>query len=217
MGAMPEAWPAVARLVVVQPDALCREGLCRLVREFPEVQLAAATARGAQGLEAARVDGADLVLLELDLPGEDGLNVVAALGALPQRPRIVVLSRQTGHAYVTAALARGASGYVPRTAEPHEVREALRSVLAGRRYVHPSLAAAFLDRRLGPGRAEDELSDRECAILIHLARGATNQEIAAHLFISEKTVRNALTRLFWKLGARNRLEAVAAGRERGYL
>lgn len=216
MVALPELRQAAARLAILQPDALCREGLSRLVRDFPQVRLAAAAARGTQLLEAARSEAPDLVLMEVDLPGEDGLEVIGALGRLPRPPRVVVLSRQAGHAYVTAAFARGASGYLPRTAEPHEVWEALRAVLAGRRYVHPSLAAALLDRRLGAAR-DAELTERECSVLIHLGRGATNQEIARHLFLSEKTVRNSLTRLFHRLGARNRLEAVALARELGYL
>lgn len=216
MHAVPEVWPGAACMLVVHPDALCREGLSRLLLDFPEVRVAAAVARAAQALVAARAEAPDLVLIEVDLPGEDGLELVTGLLRMARAPQVVVLSRHTGYAYVAAAFARGARAYLPRTAEPREVREALGAVLAGRRYVHPSLAANLLEQRLGARRAV-ELTERECALLIHLGRGETNQAIAGHLFVSEKTIRNLLTRLFQKLGTRNRLETVAAARELGYI
>jgi DNA-binding NarL/FixJ family response regulator len=205
-----------SRTVIVQPDALCREGLIRLVGEFPGVQLAAAAATAAEALAALQESGADLVLTDLDLPDHDGLEWLTLLTRLPHSPQVVVLSRQVGLAYVMSAMVRGARGYLPRSSAPADLREAFRRVQAGHIYVHPSLSAGLVGLKLG-GASGRDLTDRECTLLVHLARGATNQEIAAALYISEKTVRNTLTRLFQKRGARNRTEGVAAGRELGYL
>lgn len=202
--------------MIVQPDRLCREGLTRILGESLEVRLVPSAASGSEAFSIAQTEAPDVILTEVDLPDADGLDLIGRLSGLGTHPRVVVLTRQSGHAYVTAAMARGAVGYLLRTSSPDELKESIRQVIVGNTYVQPSLAASLVGRRLGPQR-DNELSERECACLIHLAKGATNQEIAAALFLGEKTVRNTLTRLFQKLGARNRTEAVAVGREAGYL
>lgn len=204
----------LTRAMVIQPEALCREGLCRLLGDMAGVQIAAAASSAAEALPLAREVKPDLILTDLDLPREDGLELVSALVRLPFSPRVVVLTRQSGLAYVAAAMARGARAYLLRSASPVELREALRQVSGGQAYVHGSLAGAALRLKVG---GHPDLGERDCALLVHLSRGATNQEVADALFVSEKTVRNALTRLFGRLRVRNRTEAVAAGRELGYL
>jgi DNA-binding NarL/FixJ family response regulator len=205
-----------SQTMIVQPDELCREGLTRLLRECSAVRLTAAAATAGQALAEVRTRLPDLVLTDVDLPDQDGLELISTLARMPQPPRVLVLSRQVGLAYVTAAIGRGARGYLPRTATAAELKEAIRHVVAGEVYIHPSLAVKLLGLKMAPEGARD-LSDRECDLLLHLARGATNLEIAGALFISEKTVRNSLTRLFQRLRVRNRMEAVAAARELGYI
>lgn len=206
----------LARTVIVQPDRLCREGLSRILGEFQQVRLLGAVASGNEAQEIAARERPDLFLTEIDLPDVQGLTLVQALTQVSARPQVIVLTRQSGHAYVTAAIGSGATGYLLRSSSPEELQEGIRSVLAGQTYVQPGLAAAMIGRRIGPQR-ERELTERECACLIHLAHGATNQEIAGALFLGEKTIRNTLTRLFQKLGARNRTEAVSLAREECYL
>lgn len=204
-----------ARTLVVQPDALCREGLSRLLREFPGLCVMSPAASIVEALERVEAVTPNLVITELELPVDDALEFIESLRHLPTPPAVVVVSRQTGWAYVRAALGRGARGYLPRTASPGELEEALRRVLRGQRYVHHALAADLLDMTIGPG--ENGLTERECALLLRIARGETNQEIARALFLSEKTVRNALTRLFHKLRVHNRMAALVAARQNGYL
>ena len=168
-----------------------------------------------EAMERIEAVAPNLVVAELDLPVEDGLEFIESLHDLPEPPAVVVVSRQTGWAYVRAALGRGAQGYLPRTASPGELEEALRRVLRGQRYVHHALAADLLEMTIGPG--EHSLTEREYALLMRIARGETNQEIAQGLFLSEKTVRNALTRLFHKLRVHNRMAALEAARQKGYL
>lgn len=216
VGATPGIGSPLARTVIVQPDRLCREGLTRILGDLAEVYLLPSAATASEALEIAKHYSPDLVLTEVDLPDGDGLDLLSQLLLLPAPPQMIVLTRQAGQAYVTAAMARGAQAYLLRTSSPEELRESIHRVMAGHTYVQASLAASIVGRRLGPQR-ENELSDRECSVLIHLAKGATNLEIAALLFLGEKTVRNTLTRLFQKIGARNRTEAVAKGREIGYL
>ncbi len=203
------------RTLVVQPDALCREGLTRLLREFDELCVMPPAASVVEGLDRMDTAMPDLVVTELDLPVDDGLAFVDSLCRLPNPPAVVVVSRQTGWAYVRAALERGARGYLPRTASPGELQEAIRRARSGQRYVHHALAANLLDMTIGA--SEQGLTERECALLVRIAQGDTNHEIAQALFLSEKTVRNALTRLFHKLRVRNRMAALAAARQQGYL
>lgn len=204
--------PVTVRVLVVQPDPLCREGLCRVLEEGAGVKVLGATGTGDEAIAMARTLRPDVVLMELDLPDMAGLALLEEIARLPAKP--LVLSRQTGRAFITAAFARGAKGYVPRTAEPREVLEAIRMLHQGREYLHPALAPSLLPSR--PGEVTD-LTDRDWSFLVLLARGATNGEIASTLYLSEKTVRNSLSLLFNKLGVRNRLEAVAVARERGYV
>jgi len=205
-----------ASTLIVQPDALCREGLSRIIREYGDLQLTAVAASAAEALGLVQLHRPALILTEVDIPAEDGLGWIATLSSMAPAPRVIVLSRQGGHAYVLAAIAEGARGYLLRNSSPAELREAIRRVLAGQLYVHPSLAGRLIEHRLGPERSLD-LTERECAVLIRLAHGSTNDEIARALFISEKTVRNTLSRLFQKLNVHNRTAAVAAGRYLGYL
>lgn len=206
----------VGRTVIVQPDRLCREGLIRILGEMEGVVLLPSAASAREALQIAEEHMPDLVLTEVDMPEDDGLALLSRLAELPVKPQVVVLSRQIGHAYVTAAMARGAKGYLLRTSSPDELKESLQRVMNGQTYVQASLAASLIGRRLGPER-KNELTERECLVLIHLAKGATNQAIADVLYLGEKTVRNTLTRLFHKLDARNRTEAVSIGRDAGYL
>jgi len=188
----------------------------RILSDLDDVRLLPPSASIVETLNAISRYSVDVVLMDLDIPESGGLELITQLTQRPAPPRVVLLTKQSGHAYVTAAMARGASGYLLRTSTPEELTEAVRQVAAGRTYIQPDLAASLVSQRFAVKR-EKELTDRECDLLIHLARGATNQEIAAVLYLGEKTVRNALTRLFLKLEARNRTEAVSVAREAGYL
>lgn len=204
------------RTLIFQPDRLCREGLTRILGDMEDVRLLPPSATAAEALQSVANAAPDVVLMEVDLPDGGGLELVSQLTQRADPPRVVLLTTKSGHAYVTAAMARGAAGYVLRTASAEELKEAIRQVSTGGTYIQPALAASLTNQRFAIKR-ERELSERECDLLIHLARGATNQEIATSLFLGEKTVRNALTRLFHKLEARNRTEAVAIARDAGYL
>lgn len=210
-----ECLATAARTMVVQPDALCREGLSRLLREFPGLCVMPPAASAAAAITLVGAASPDLVVTDVDLPAEDGLGFIGHLLRLPHPPTVVVVTRQTGGAFVRAALGLGARAYLPRNATPGELEEALRRALRGQLYVHHALAADLLGIALDSGGRE--LTERECALLFRLSRGETNQEIARALFLSEKTVRNTLTRIFQKLRVRNRTEALAVARESGYL
>lgn len=203
----------VARVLVMQPESLCRAGLCRLLQDYPDLDVIAAEGEVAPALAVARTAAPDLVLTEVDLPDGQGPAFLRALSALPRPPAVVVVSRQRGHAHIAGAMELGAHAYLPRDSRPEQVAEALRSAARGEKYLHPLLAAGLVEGALRPGPGR--LTGRELALLLYLARGASNEEIASDLYISEKTVRNSLTRLFAKLHARNRLEAVSLARQRG--
>lgn len=210
-----ECLAATVRTLLVQPDQLCREGLSRLLREFPGFCVMPPVASPSEALALAADASPNLVVTEIDLPSDDGLEFIDQLLRLPEPPTVVILSRQTGWAHVRAALGRGARGYLPRNSSPGELQEALRRVLRGQRYVHPALAVDLVDMAIGS--RERNLTERESALLVRLSRGETNQEIAQALFLSEKTVRNGLSRLFHKLKVHNRVAALTVAREVGYL
>ncbi|WP_158509704.1 response regulator [Limnochorda pilosa] len=197
------------RVLLVEPETVCRAALLRLLSEREGIRVAAARAGEAEGPLAGPVE-VDVALVALDMGGGQGLHVAQHLVAAGVP--VAALTRQQGRAHLVHALSQGIRGYLPRAATPEELVLALQVVAGGGTYIHPS--ANWPPRQ---GGHETDLTEREAAFLVLLERGAGTPELARAFFLSEKTVRNALSALFAKLGARSRLEAVAAARARRLL
>jgi two-component system response regulator DesR len=167
--------------------------------------------RGDEVVAAARAATPDVALLDIEMPGLDGLAAAAALAAEVPSCRVLMLTTFGRPGYLRRAMEAGALGFVVKDAPAEQLAEAVRRVARGERVVDPALAAATLAGGASP------LTGRERDVLVAARDGATVADIAGKLFLSEGTVRNYLSAAIAKTGVRNRVEAVRAADQRGWL
>ncbi|MBI2238495.1 MAG: response regulator transcription factor [Actinobacteria bacterium] len=203
------------RVLVVEDHAVVRRGLCVLLGA-EGFDCVGDVGTGREALERAADLRPDVVLLDLGLPDQDGLEVLRGLEERAPDSRVVILTMHAEEEYVLQALAAGADGYVLKVAEPEALLEAIRRALRGDLYIDPTVAARVARRAVA--RTEpDPLTPREEEVLALIARGLTNRQIAEELFISLNTVETHRRHILEKLGARSRAELVAHAMERGLL
>jgi len=201
----------MVRLLLADDQELIRTALAVLLELEQDFEVVAAVGRGDEVVAAAREHRPDVALLDIDMPGIDGL---AAAGVLAQEVpdcRSLILTTFGRPGYLRRAMESGAYGFVVKDAPPEQLADAIRRVMAGERVVDPALAAATLASGVSP------LTARERDVLVAARPGATVADIARKLFLSEGTVRNYLSAAIAKAGARNRVEAVRLADERGWL
>ncbi len=207
------------RVLVVDDHAVVRSGLRLLIDAEPDMETVGEAGSVREAILEARSTNPDLVLLDVVMPGESGLEGVPRL--LHEHPdvKILVLSMQDDPRYVREAFAAGASGYVLKEAADAEVTTAIREVAAGGRYVHPELGARLVAAEAKARREaeEDPLSGREREVLRLLALGYTNQEIAKRLFISVRTAETHRAHVMQKLRLESRAAHVRNALDRGLL
>jgi DNA-binding NarL/FixJ family response regulator len=200
----------VIRILVVDDHAVVRSGLRRLIDEESDMQTVGEAGTVRDAIFEARASNPDLILMDVVMPGESGLEGLPKL--LHEHPdvKVLVLSMQDDPRYLREAFAAGASGYVLKEAADTEVVTAIREVAAGGRYVHPELGARLIaaDAEAARQADEDPLSDREREVLRLLALGFTNQEIAKQLFISVRTAETHRAHVMQKLRLASRAELV---------
>jgi two-component system, NarL family, response regulator NreC len=200
----------VIRILVVDDHAVVRSGLRRLIDEESDMQTVGEAGNVRDAIFEARSTKPDLVLMDVVMPGESGLEGLPKLLHEQPEVKVLVLSMQDDPRYVREAFAVGASGYVLKEAADNEVVNAIREVAAGGRYVHPELGARLIAAEAEAARQaqEDPLSDREREVLRLLALGYTNQEIAKQLFISVRTAETHRAHVMQKLRLASRAELV---------
>jgi two-component system response regulator NreC len=207
------------RVLIVDDHAVVRAGLRMIIDAEPDLETVADAGTVGDAIFEARSAKPHLVLLDVNLPGESGLEGLPKL--LHEHPdmKVLVLSMQDDPRYVREAFAAGASGYVLKESADAEVVTAIREVAAGGRYVNPALGARLVAAAAeAERRAEaDPLSDREREVLTLLARGFTNQEIAKQLFISTRTAETHRAHVMQKLRLANRAELVSYALANGLL
>ena len=214
---------APIRVVIADDQALMRSGLRVLLERAEGIAVVGEAADGAAAVRAVREHGPDVVLMDVRMPGLDGIEATRRIVADPSsRARVVVLTTYDLDEHLYAAVRAGASGFLLKTAAPTALVHAVRAVVAGDTLLAPEITRRLLEefaRRPPPGAARppvlDELTDREVEVLRRIARGDTNAEIAAHLVVSEPTVKTHINRLFRKLGLRDRIQAVVLAYESG--
>lgn len=199
------------RVLVAEDQAMVRGALVALLELDPDVSVVAEVARGDEVLAAVRAHRPDIALLDIEMPGLDGLAATAALTAEVPGCRAVVLTTFARGGYLRRAMANGAAGFLLKDAPSSELVSALRRVLAGERVVDPVLAALALSE------GENPLTDRERDVLRAAGDGAPVEEVARRLFLSPGTVRNHLSAAIRKTGTRTRIEAVLTAERRGWL
>ncbi|RFU38674.1 DNA-binding response regulator [Actinomadura logoneensis] len=202
------------RVLIADDQAMIRGGLRLILEDAPGIEVVAEAADGVEAVEAARRLRPDVCLVDIRMPRLDGIEVTRALAGpgVADPLRVVVVTTFDLDEYVYGALRGGAVGFVLKGAGPTLLVEAVRAAVAGEALVSPSVTVRLL-RHLAEGTAPDRpappLSDRELEVVRVVARGRTNQEVAAELFISLSTVKGHLASVQSKLGLRNRVEIVA--------
>jgi two-component system, NarL family, response regulator DesR len=199
------------RLLLADDQELIRSALAVMLALEDDFEVVATVGRGDEVVAAARAHRPDIALLDIEMPGIDGLAAAGALAHEVPECRSLILTTFGRPGYLRRAMESGAFGFVVKDAPPEQLAHAIRRVAAGERVVDPALAAATLASGVSP------LTARERDVLVAARPGATVQEIAAKLFLSEGTVRNYLSAAIAKTGARNRAQAVRTADERGWL
>ena len=207
------------RIVVVDDHAVVRTGLRLLLGGESDLEVVGEAGDAREAVFEVRAQKPDVILLDVVMPGESGIEAVPKLLHEAPDAKILVLSMQDDPNYVREAFAAGASGYVLKEAVDTEVVEAIRQVAAGGRYVHPVLGARMVaaDAAERAAADADPLSDREREVLRLLALGHTNQEIAKQLFISVRTAETHRAHIMQKLQLETRAELVRYAIEHGQL
>ena len=206
-------------IVVVDDHAVVRSGLRLLLEAEEDLTVLAEAGNAREAVFEVRAHTPDVILLDLVMPGESGIDAVPRLLHEAPDAKILVLSMQDDPQYVREAFAAGAKGYVLKEAADAEVVDAIRQVAAGGSYVHPTLGARMVaaDAAARAAAEADPLSDREREVLRLLALGHTNQEIAKQLFISVRTAETHRAHIMRKLGLETRAELVRYALEHGQL
>jgi len=199
------------RLLLADDQELLRAALAVVLDLEDDFEVVASVGRGDEVVGAARAHEADVALLDIEMPGIDGLAAAAVLAQEVPRCRSVILTTFGRPGYLRRAIESGAYGFVVKDSAPEELAAAIRRVAAGERVVDPALAAASLAAGNSP------LTARERDVLVAARPGATVAEIAGKLCLSEGTVRNYLSSAIAKTGTRNRAEAVRMADQNGWL
>jgi len=199
------------RVLLAEDQAMVRGALSALLSLEEDVEIVAEASRGDEVVPAALEGLPDVALLDIEMPGGDGLTAAAELRERLPSCRVIILTTFGRAGYLRRAMGSGASGFLLKDAPAPELARAIRRVMNGERVVDPGLAVAALSEGDSP------LTGREREVLSASANGATIEDIAARLYLSEGTVRNYLSTAIKKLGARNRVEAARLAERKGWL
>lgn len=203
-----------SRVLLADDHAVLRAGIRLLLNSQPDFDVVAEAASGIEALNLAELTQPDLILLDLSMPGLGGLDALPTLRQRVPTARILILTMHDDPQYLRKALKSGAAGYVLKKAADVELLSAMRAVLRGEVYVHPSMTRSLLEDLIPQGESSNELdlwkglSDREQEVLRLVALGHTSAEIAARLNLSIKTVETYRARGMEKLGLSNRASLV---------
>lgn len=208
------------RVAIVDDQELVRMGLRMVLDAQPDVSVVAEASDGREAIALAAAGGIDVMLMDVRMPGLDGIAATERIASAGDTPRILVLTTFDLDEYAFAALRAGASGFLLKDARPAELLGAIRAVHSGDAALAPRVTArmiaTFVD---GPAPADDArldvLTPREREILVAIGEGLTNDELAARFFLSISTVKTHISRLLQKLDARDRVQLVIIAYEAG--
>ncbi|NBE53308.1 response regulator [Streptomyces boluensis] len=219
------------RVLLADDQALLRSAFRVLVDSEPDMQVVGEASDGAQAVELARSERADIVLMDIRMPGTDGLAATRLISADPElaHVRVVMLTTFEVDEYVVQSLRAGASGFLGKGSEPDELLNAIRVAAAGEALLSPVATKGLIAKFLAQGGSSDDgdepggthaerlraLTGREREVLVHVAGGLSNDEIAVQLTVSPLTVKTHVNRAMAKLGARDRAQLVVIAYESG--
>ncbi|MET7902909.1 response regulator transcription factor [Streptomyces sp. NPDC005355] len=215
------------KVLLADDQALLRSAFRVLVDSEPDMEVVGEASDGAEAVEIARAKGADIVLMDIRMPGTDGLTATRLISEDPSLAdvRVVMLTTFEVDEYVVDSLRAGASGFLGKGAEPEELLAAIRIAAAGEALLSPTATKGLIARFLAQGGAQDDsvydssrldaLTVREREVLVQVAGGLSNDEIAGRLEVSPLTVKTHVNRAMAKLGARDRAQLVVISYETG--
>jgi DNA-binding NarL/FixJ family response regulator len=209
-------------VLLVDDDGLMRAGLRMIIEQSPDLTVSGEAEDGQQAVAAARRDRPDVVVMDVRMPVMGGIEATRQITASPDPPKVLILTTFELDEYVFNALQAGASGFLLKRSRPEQLIEGIRTVAAGEALLSPSVTRRLIEefsRR--PTHTENprfaDMTEREREVLIAIARGLTNEELAETLFISENTVKTHVKRVLAKLGARDRVQAVVMAYQGGLM
>ncbi|HSJ54628.1 MAG TPA: response regulator transcription factor [Anaerolineae bacterium] len=212
----------MVRVLIVDDQTVVREGLAAILGTDPEIEVVGLAENGQQALEMVPEGQPDLVLMDLKMPVLNGVQATRRLRQQHPQVRVLVLTTYAADDWVLDAIAAGAAGYLLKDTRRAELLDAIKGTAQGRSYLDPSIAGRVMERAvsqpLPPAPASppaEPLTEREQQILVLLARGYSNPEIAQRLHLARGTVRNYVSAILQKLGASDRTEAAVLALRRG--
>jgi DNA-binding NarL/FixJ family response regulator len=204
--------PKLIRILTVDDHALLRKGIAALVNAEPDMKLIAEAANGRDAIESFRLHRPDVTLMDIQMPGFNGIEAIDCILSEFPDAQIIVLTTYTGDVQVLRALKAGARGYMLKGHVHRELLETIRAVHAGQKRIPPDIAAALAEHA-----ADDELTSREIDVLRLIAAGNSNKLVADQLSIGEATVKSHVTNILSKLDANDRAHAVTIALKRGII
>ncbi|MCC8909228.1 response regulator transcription factor [Curtobacterium sp. GD1] len=204
------------RVLVVDDHALVRSGLSAVLAATDDCEVVGEAATGEEGVALARELHPDVVVMDLSMPGAGGVAATAALRSAMPDVRVLVLTTFADDGRVRAALAAGATGYLLKDAAPDEVVRAVRAAARDETPIDPRVARALLPGGTADTSTDVRLPPRERDVLVRIARGLSNRQIATELGIAERTVKVHAGSLFRRIGVADRTSAALWGRDHGY-
>jgi len=199
------------RVLLVDDHAMVRAGLQQLLEGDPEIQVVGSASEGAEAVALAQAEQPDVVLMDLQMPGTDGVSATRQIHELLPDTQVVILTSFSDRDRIVGALDAGAVGYLLKDAEPEEILAGIRAVARGESPLHPRAARELLVARADPNQVRDagtaDLTPRESEVLALVRQGLANKQIARRLGISERTVKAHLTSCFQRIGVADRTQA----------
>lgn len=202
-------------ILVADDHPMLREGLVAVLATQPDFEVVGEAADGAETLRLAESLRPDVILLDLEMPGMDGVDALRRLREAGSAARVLVFTAYDTDERILGALRAGARGYLLKGASRGEVFSAIRTLHSGGSLLEPAVATKLLDNFGGARAPHDGLTPRELEVLALLVRGLTNREIAGELFVTERTVKFHVGSILAKLGAANRTEAARIATRQG--
>lgn len=212
------------KIGICDDDQLIRAGLRMIIDQEPDFEVVAEAGTGAEAIDLVTAHPIDVMLMDIRMPVMDGIEATRRIVATAEGPRVIILTTFELDEYVFAALSAGASGFLLKRTPPEQLIEAIRVVARGEALLAPSVTRRLIEAftRRAPVRADPAqskrlaaLTPRELEVLTGIGRGLSNQELAEELFIADNTVKTHVKRVFTKIGARDRAQAVVIAYEAG--
>ena len=205
------------RILIVDDHAIMRDGIRALLSIHDDIEIVGEASNGVEAIEKVKELAPDVVLMDVVMPGMDGLEATRRIKKINPKLKVLVLTQHDNREYIISAIKAGSSGYVPKRALGSELISAIRAVCQEGAFLYPSAASALVEDYLRQAEVEpyDRLTDREREILRHIAEGHSSREIAEMLFISFKTVLNHRSKIMSKLDIHNRTKLIKYAMHKG--